>query len=171
VTSAIVYPDWYQGGRYDVERVLRDLFTDPANMAQIPAGVKAVSWIPPDYAEVLATGTAFLRIFRMGGSINVDSRNWVDQPRVQFAALSAIRDDSWALLTFACEVLDAYRDGGHVMSNSKKIFIQVAGEIVGPQLIPEQMRDERLVTVTYEIHVDRDRRLPYYRTALNLNNT
>src|ERR1700747_121739 len=143
--------------------MLRDLFTS------LLTGVQAVAWVPPDYAEVLATGAAFLRIFRMGGSVNADSRNWVDQSRVQFAALSASRDDSWALLTFVREVLEAYRDGGHVMSGSTKVFIQVPGEILGPQLIPEQMREERLVTVTYEIHVDRPRLLPYYRDSLNLN--
>lgn len=160
----IAYPVWYQGGFPDVEQVLRDLF------GPLLTGVSVVSWLPPDYATHLAAGSSYLRVFRMGGRANIDSRNWVDETRVQLAALSASRDESVGLSEFARQVLLAYTDGGHVVSTATT-FIQYAGELVGPQLIPEQMRDERLVVFTAEIHVDRPRGLPYYRDALHLNNT
>lgn len=159
----IGYPVWYRGGCPDVERVLRDLLS-----AQL-TGVSVVSWLPPDYATTLTDGGAFVRVFRMGGRINVDNRNWVDEARVQIAALCAGRDDSWALIEFIRQVMYAYRDGGSVLSNGSKVFIEVPGEVVGPQLIPEAMRDERLVPVTFDVYTDRPRGLPIYREELGLN--
>lgn len=156
----IGYPVWYAGGCPDAERVLKDLFTG------LLTGVAVVAWLPPDYATTLQSGTAFLRVFRMGGSLNVDNKNWVDQTRIQIAALSASRDESWALIEFVRQVLYSFRDGGHVQGSGTTTFIQVEGELTGPQLIPEQMRDERLVPVTFEIHLDRPRGLPNYRDHL-----
>jgi hypothetical protein len=161
----IGYPAWYQGGQPDVERVMRDLFA-----ALLPS-VSVVSWLPPDYAAQLTDGIAFLRVFRMGGRLNIENRNWVDETRVQVAALTATRDDSWALIEFVRQVLYAYRDGGNVSvsSNGSTAFIEVPGEVVGPQLIPEAMRDERLVPVTFDVYTDRPRGLPNYRKELGLN--
>jgi hypothetical protein len=159
----IGYPAWYYGGCPDAEAVLRDLFAD------LLTGVEVISWMPPDYATKLAAGLSFLRVFRVGGQINVDSKAWVDQTRIQFAALSASRDDSWQLIEFVRQVLYSYRDGGHVITGGATAFIVVPGEVVGPQLIPEQMRDERLVPVTFDVHIDRPKGLPNYRDALNLN--
>lgn len=159
----IGYPDWYEGGCPDVEAVMRDLFMD------LLTGVEVVSWVPPDYASQLASGIAYLRIFRLGGRINVDSKSWVDETRVQFAALSASRDDSWHLIEFVRQILYAFRFGGAVIGSASTAFIVVDGEVVGPQLIPEQMRDERLVPVTFEVHVDRPKGLPNYRQELSLD--
>ena len=47
--------------------------------------------------------------------------------------------------------------------------MQVPGELVGPQLIPEQMRDEKLVPTTFEIHINRPDGLPNYRQSMGLN--
>lgn len=161
---SIGYPPWYQGGCPDVERVMRDLFAD------LLTGVEVVAWMPPDYANQLASGVSFLRIFRLGGRINVDNRAWVDETRVQFAALSESRDDSWALVEFVRQVLYAYREGGgHVVGPTTTTFIAVPGEVVGPQLIPEQMRDERLVPVTFDVHTNRPKGLPNYRQELGLD--
>lgn len=158
----IGYPAWYVGGCPDVEKVMRDLFAD------LLTGVSVVSWLPPDYSARLDAGDAYLRVFRLGGRINVDTRAWVDETRVQFAALSKSRDASWALTEFVRQALYQYRDGGHVVGSDSTTFIVVQGEIIGPQLIPEQLRDERLVPVTFEIHVDRPKGLPNYRQALGL---
>jgi hypothetical protein len=141
---------------------MRDLF------AGLLTGVDVVSWVPPDYASQLASGVAYLRIFRLGGHVNVDSKSWVDETRIQFAALSASRDDSWLLIEFVRQVLYAYREGGTVTGPTTTTFIVVPGEAVGPQLIPEQMRDERLVPVTFDVHIDRRKGLPNYRDELNL---
>ena len=159
----IGYPAWYQGGCPDVERVVRDLFTP------LLINVSVCSWVPPDCASQLTAGNAFLRVFRTGGRINVENRAWVDEARIQIAALSASRDDSWALIEFVRQVLYAYRNGGHVISEGRKVFIAVPGEVVGPQLVPEQFRDERLVPVTFDVETNRRKGLPDYRTALNLD--
>lgn len=161
----ITYPAWYQGGCPDVERVLRDL------LASLLPDVSVVSWLPPDYANQLLDGTAFIRVFRMGGRLNIENRNWVDETRVQVAALTASRNDSWALIEFVRQVLYSFRDGGtvSVTSNGSTAFIEVPGEVVGPQLIPEAMRDERLVPVTFDVYTDRPRGLPNYRAELGLN--
>jgi len=159
----IGYPAWYEGGQPDVEKVIRDLF------GGLLTGVEVVSWVPPDYASQLASGISFLRVFRLGGRINVDTKSWVDETRVQIAALSASRDDSWNLIEFVRQTLYAYRNGGTVVGPSSTTFIVVPGEVVGPQLLPEQLRDERLVPVTFEVHTDRPKGLPNYRQALGLD--
>lgn len=158
----IGYPVWYEGGCPDVEKVMRTLF------APLLSGVEVVSWLPPDYPSHLGSGGAYLRVFRLGGRLNIDNRAWIDEARVQFAALSNSRDDSWQLMEFVRQVLYAYREGGHVTGSSSTTFIAVPGELVGPQLIPEQLRDERLVPVTFEIYVNRPKGLPNYRQALEL---
>jgi hypothetical protein len=159
----IGYPAWYQGGCADVERVMRDLFVP------LLTGVEVVSWVPPAYATDLAAGVTFLRIFRLGGRINVDSKSWVDETRIQFAALSGSRDDSWELIEFVRQTLYAYRFGGAVTGSTSTTFIVVSGEVLGPQLIPEQLRDERLVPVVFEVHTDRPKGLPDYRRSLGLD--
>jgi hypothetical protein len=159
----IGYPAWYAGGCPDIEAVMRDLFSP------LLTGVNVVSWVPPDYGDELNAGITYLRVYRLGGRINVDTKSWVDETRIQFAALSASRDDSWRLIEFVRQVLYAFRFGGPVGGPSGPTYIVVPGEIVGPQLVPEQFRDERLVPVTFEVHADRRKGLPDYRSALGLN--
>lgn len=159
----IGYPAWYEGGCPDVERVMKTLFDG------LLANVEVVSWMPPDYADTLAAGGSFLRIYRLGGRINVENRAWVDEARVQFAALCTSRDESWQLVEFVRQMLYAFRDGGTVVGQTATTFVAVAGEVVGPQLIPEQMRDERLVSVTFDVHTNRPKGLPEYRQALALD--
>ena len=159
-----IYPDWYDGGCPDIEAVLIDLFTP------LLGGVNVVSWFPPDYASQMAGGTSYLRVFRMGGQINIDTKSWVDQTRVQVAALCLQRDDSWALIEFVRQVLYAYNQGGSIRrADATSTFVVVPGEVLGPQFIPEQLRDERLVPVTFEVHADRPKGLPSYRQALGLD--
>lgn len=151
----IGYPVWFQGGCPDVERVMRDLFSD------LLTGVDVVSWMPPDYATSLAAGGSFLRVYRLGGRFNVDTR--VDEARVQFAALSGSRDESVGLIDFVRTTLVlGFRFGKTVNTSGTTAYVAVPGEIVGPQLLPEQLRDERLVATTIDVHIDRRRGLPDY---------
>jgi hypothetical protein len=161
----IGYPAWYLGGCPDVERVLKELFTDLLD------GVEVISWLPPDFAAKLSSGLAFVRIFRMGGAMNIDTKSYVDQTRVQIATLSGSRDDANLLMEFVRQVLYAFRFGGTVHGQTITAYIQVEGELVGPQLLPEQMRDERLIAATFQINVDRPKGLPNYRQELDLDNT
>lgn len=158
----ITYPDWYEGGCRDVEKELKSLFE------KLLSGVTVVSWIPPDYVSQLNSGVTYLRVYRLGGQLNIETKNWVDQARVQLAVLATSRDAAWELMTFVREVLYSgfYHGGRVVRSDISTTFMQTPGEIVGPQLVPEPMRDERLVAVTFDIHVDRPRRLPNYRNNI-----
>lgn len=163
----ITYPPWYEGGCRDVERELKNLFDRLLRDYNTADDYSIVSWIPPDYVSRLNAGVVYLRIYRLGGPLNIESRNWVDQARVQFAALAPSRDDSWDLIIFVREMLyGGFYHGARVIHDEPSLpttFIQTPGEVVGPQLLPEPMRDERLVAVTFDIHVDRPRGLPDYR--------
>lgn len=161
----IGYPSWYLGGCPDIEKVLKEYFST------LLTGVEVISWLPPDYAGNLASGLAYLRVFRMGGALNIDTRNYVDETRVQIATLSGSRDDANHLMEFVRQVLYAFRFGGFVTGPTTSAYIQVEGELVGPQLLPEQMRDERLVAVTFQINANRPKGLPDYRQALDLDNS
>lgn len=93
---------------------------------------------------------SYLRIVRLGGEVDLDNRR--DIHRVQFAAASASRDDSWDILAFVQRVLYAYDSTSYVlMPGGKKIAMEFMGETLGPLLDPQQIRDERLVPVTIRL--------------------
>lgn len=174
----IIYPTWWRGGCPDVERTLKDLFTYPANLAATNlVGVDVVTWLPnPEAAEAwLGAGNGYLRVYRTGGAVDRDKLPWVDCTRVQIAAWCTSRDASWELIEYVREILGAYTNGGTVQRSTTSLsgltttFIFVPGELVGPQLMPEQIRDDRLVPVTFEIQTDRPKGLPDYRELLELD--
>lgn len=159
------YPGWWAVGAAtypDVEKqVLRPLFQPHLS------DISVVSWLPkPDvYNTQLQAGKGYLRTFRVGGAVNFEQNR--DEPRVQFAALTGSRDESWELIGFVREVLGAYwRHAAVVPGTPYKL--STVGEIVGPQLIPELLQDDRLVPVTFEFHTWKPKGLPNYRQALGL---
>lgn len=159
---SITLPAWYTGGYPDVEKLLTAWFQP------MLTGVSVVSWLPKPsvYEEVLQTSEGFLRIYRTGGKINPGEKR--DEARVQFAALTRSRDDSWELIEFVRQCLGAFGDGNgstHVLAGTK---IGVPGEVVGPQLIPELLQDDRLVPITVELWTSRPDGLDKYRQALGL---
>jgi hypothetical protein len=174
----ITYPEFWRGGCPDVERTIRDLFTHPENVAaQGLSGVNVVSWLPKpaEAAAWFAQGNGYLRVFRLGGPEDRTRKAYVDQTRVQIAAWTENRDDSWELIEYVREMVWAYEKGGTVhrsaatLSGLTTTYIKVEGELLGPQLIPEQILDDRLVPVTFEIHTDRPKSLPDYRELLQLD--
>lgn len=169
----ISFPALYEGGCVDVEVLIRDVFTVPGNGAAAGlTGVTVVPWLPKREAmdAALAAGDGFLRAQRVGGTANLDTAQWSDRTRVSIAAVTGTRAMSWQLIEYVRQMLYAYREGGTVhRADSSTTFMTVPGEIVGPQLIPEQFMDERLVPVLFEIHTDRPRGLPDYRESLGLD--
>lgn len=174
----ITYPTFWRGGCPDVERTIKDLFTHTGNLSATDlTGVDVVSWLPQpaDAAAWLNLGNGYLRVYRTGGAVNRDKYPWVDQTRVQIAAWCYNRDASWELIEYVREILGAFTDGGTVKRSTTSLsgltttFIRVPGELVGPQLLPEQIRDDRLVPVTFEIQTDRPKGLPDYREQLLLD--
>lgn len=167
MTSAVTYPDFWvpgQTGFPNVENLLQTLFTG------IPQfdGVVVKYWLPSesDIDDILASGQAILRIFRTGGKVNRAEKR--DEPNVQVAALSNSRDDSWELIEFVrTGVLElGYAEGSVVPGTIHKLHY--AGEVLGPQLIPEQYRDERLVPATFTLHTWKPKGLERYRGAIGL---
>jgi len=158
--NLITYPSWYRGGYPDIEALMINLFQP------LLGGVQVVSWLPtPDvYDTQLGAGRGFLRACRTGGKICYDQKR--DEPRVQIAALTRIRDESWQMIEFVRQILDAFQKGGVVPGTTTSF--ELAGEVVGPQLIPELIQDDRLVPVTFEFHVPKPKGLPNYRLSLGI---
>lgn len=150
-------------GRYpNIENVLCDFLSD-----KVGDDVEVTYWLPPPdvYVPHLDAGRGYLRLFRTGGRINREQKR--DEPRVQIAALTPSRDDSWVLI-------EHIRQFGEVLETpavlpGTTIKLQCTGEVVGPQLLPEQYRDDRLVPITLEFRTWRTRDLSnQYRQAFGL---
>lgn len=178
---SIGFPSWWRGGRWAVEELLADLFEFEENAAA--AGLSGVRVEPfvtkdSDRGPHLSAGNGFLLVHRRGGSFNRES--WVDESVVDLVALTTTRRQSNRLMEYVTDVLlefDPELGGGTVhrspdyvhRSGLSTTFMTVPGEAVGPQLIPELLRDERFVPATWEIHADRPKGLPDYRGALGLD--
>lgn len=156
----IGYPDWWAGGFPDAEDLMKTLFTP------LLTNVSLVPWLPEvsKVATQLQAGNGFLRIYRTGGKINHEQNR--DEPNVQFAALTESRAKSWELIEFIRMVLDEFVARGALVPGTSQV-LQCAGEAVGPQLIPELLRDEKLVPVTFTLHTWKPKGL-HYRQALGL---
>ncbi|MBY0440985.1 MAG: hypothetical protein K2Q25_02420 [Mycobacteriaceae bacterium] len=162
----IGFPGWWavgEGGYPNVQKLLRNLFQP------LLTYVNVLSWLPKPavYEEHLSSGGGYLRFYRTGGAINRENKR--DQPRVQCAALTRSSDDSWELIEFTRQILETFgvEGGGIVPGTTQKLYC--AGEVVGPQLIPELVQDDRLVPVTFELHTWKPSGLPDYRQQLGLD--
>lgn len=161
--SVIGFPDWWPvgaGGYPNIQKLLRTLFTP------LLTGVEVTSWLPKPsvYEAQLSSGKGYLRFYRTGGHINRDQNR--DESRVQAAALTRSSDESWELIEFTRQMLEQFAEPAPVPGTT--LLLQCAGELVGPQLIPELVSDDRLVPVTFEVHTWRSKGLPDYRRALGL---
>lgn len=155
-----MFPDWYRGGFVDAEKLLEDLFTP------LLTDVMLVPWLPKPgtYEDQLNSGKAFLRIARTGGSFNFDENR--DEPRAQFAAIAKSRKMSWDLIEFCRQVIWSFERGATVPNTTHTL--QTAGEVLGPQLIPENIVEPRLVPATFGLFTWKPGGLPNYRQALGL---
>ena len=138
-----MFPSWYHGGFPDIELVVRDLFSP------LLTGVDIVPWFPKpaEYVPHLEAGGSYLRATRSGGSFNFDENR--DEPRVQIAALSRSRAQSWELIEFVRQTLWSFRRGALVPGSG--VQLQTTGEVLGPQLIPENIVEPRLVPATFAL--------------------
>lgn len=179
---SLAYPTWWRGGRWDVDRLLRDLFTYQQNgAAQELSGVQVEPWNtwmkidPTTRAAFLDAGNAYLLVHRMGGHVSRRKEQWVDVSITTIGALTQSRDQSTELMAYVTDVLVEFDEGGDIeretphRSGATTTFMTVPGEVVGPQLLPEIIGDDRLVPATWELHVDRPRGLPNYRAHLGLD--
>lgn len=155
----------YQGGYPNIENLLKTVYTPLLD----GSGVEPTYWLPkPDKITEFFEqgGKGYLRMYRTGGAINpIENR---DEPRVQLAAMTPSRDDSWDLIEMVRQVLhEGYGKAAAIVPGTIH-KLQTSGEVVGPQLIPELMQDDRLVPITVEFYTWRPKGLPNYRQALGL---
>lgn len=148
---AVTFPAWWTTEvRAKIPRI-EDVCI--ARFAPLLTGVGCVYWLPTDQQTqqvLFEDDEAFLRIVRIPSETDLD--NVTDIHRVQFAAISADRAISWEIIEFVQRVLYAYRHTGCVtMPDDRKVALQFRGETLGPLLDPQQIRDARLVPVTFEL--------------------
>lgn len=174
----LTYPGWWQGSRWDVERLIADVFMFGDNKsADGLEGLEVVPWFPePKVRDAwLSQGNGYLWVHRLGGNLNRSTMSGTDECVVQMAGLSRSRDESNKLMDYVATILSSFDDGGDVrrstphLSGATSTFMKVPGEVVGPQLIPDRFRDDRLIPAQWEIHADLPRGLPDYRELLELD--
>lgn len=159
----IGFPDWWTvgaGGYPNIQKLTRQIFNG------LLTNVEVLSWFPEQaaYEAQLADGGGYLRTYRTGGTIDRD--NNCDEPKVQFAALTRSSDDSWELIEFVRQVLEEGYGRAAAVVPGTIYELKAVGEVVGPQLIPELIADDRLVPITYGFRVPRPKGLPNYRQLL-----
>ena len=159
-----MFPDWWPdsgGGFPDVEKLLDALYSPLLD------DVIIVPYFPkPDvYETQLKSSKALLRFARTGGRINFEQNR--DEPRVQIAAVARSRAMSWELIEFCRQMLwSGFERGAIVPGTIHKL--QASEEVLGPQLIPENIVEPRLVPVTFGLYTWKPKGLPNYRQALGL---
>lgn len=179
---SLTFPTWWRGGRWDIERLLEDLYTNPDNgAAEGLSGLQVQPWntwikIPAkDRDAWLDAGNAYLLVHRNGGHVSRRKEQWVDVSIATLGVITQSRDESNEALSYITDVLCEFDEGGDVVrtkphrSGALSTFLTVPGEVVGPQLQPAQIGDDRLVVSTWELHVDRPRGLPNYRQSLGID--
>lgn len=174
----LTYPAWWRGFRWDVERLVRDVFMFEDNAsADGLQGLQVVPWFPePKERDAwLSQGNGYLWVHRLGGHLNRSTMPGTDESVVQLAGLSRSRDETNQLMEYVATILSQFDEGGDVrrstphLGGSTSTFVKVPGELVGPQLIPDRFRDDRLIPAQWEIHADLPRGLPDYRELLGLD--
>lgn len=157
----ITYPAWYKGGYPDIEVLMETLFTP------LLSGVTPVHWWPKEdvIAATLTAGDGYLSIYRTGGRINHAQKR--DEPNVQFVALTKSRDASWELIEFIRQVLSKYEEAESIVPGTT-YQLGCAGEILGPSLTRAELRDERIVPITFKLLTRKPKGLGNYNEALGL---
>lgn len=163
---SIQFPDYWrvgESGYPNIENLLKGFFAP-----RLGPDITATYWLPKPavYREHLDAGKGFLRIYRTGGRENEDQNR--DEPKVQFAALTPDRDDSWELIELVRRVCKASFGTTTIVPGTIH-QLHCTGEVVGPQLIPELLQDDKLVPITLEFHTRKPRDLTStLRQALGL---
>lgn len=176
----LTYPAFWRGFRWDVERLVRDVFMFEENPSAAGLdGLDVVPWFPEVKVRDawLSEGNAYLWVHRLDGHLNRATMAGTDESVVQLAGLGRSRDDTMELMEYVAMVLSHFDEGGLVhraephLSGATTTFMKVPanGELVGPQLIPERFRDDRLIPAQWEIHADLPQGLPDYRELLGLD--
>lgn len=162
----VTFPDWYQGGFPDRELLVIDLVQRFLDLIS-PQG-KAVTWLPDDFDAQVKAGTTIVRVYR--GGMGADGL-W-DSAAVQLGVIAATRADSWAVAEYLRQIMRSYEHGGTVQRADGSVsLVDSIVEIGGPQQLPEENPDFRLVPATFNVECRLPNTVPDYariRESLDL---
>lgn len=167
----LTFPDWWQGGFPDREKVVEDalapilatvdVFDDTG--AQIfdgpnPRRPITCTFLPKNYSDMLPV----IRLYRGGGA--ADAGVLRDPASVQVAVIASTREESWALMEYCRQWLLSYTRGGTVVrADDSRTVVDTVEELVGPQVVPELNPDNRMVPLTFRVVCRKPRGLPDYQ--------
>ncbi len=157
-------PNWYEPGLSPAEDAVMSLF-QPLFPTGIPGAVEVINELPDG---VLDTGWfgRLLYIARSGGAADVRR----DQAPVQIAAITTSRSDSLVLNGFVRDILVPLEENVEVelSGDGRIVTIVSVEEITGPEEIPGQEYDERIIPATYLFTFDNPLATPDYSDHLGL---
>lgn len=154
---SVQFPDWYEGGFPNSEALIMDLAQAFLDLCT-PAG-QACTWLTKEYYALVDTGAPVARVYRGGLGAN---GLW-DSAAVQVAVLTSDRDESWAVLEYLRQMFLSYESGGLVpRADGSHTHVTTITEMVGPQMLPEENPDDRLVPATFYVECRRPVELPDY---------
>lgn len=157
-------PDWYTLKYDDIEDALCDYFEWVTNNE-----VLVCTWLPPDYYDPTSgNGTEpTLRIWRQPGRADQSLRT--DEALVQIAAITRKRSDTWQLIDFVREMMDDDVIAGFPIprKDGSVTKFRKSEEWLGPQIVPEQLYDDKFIPVTFKVPTREKRLRPNFRQILN----
>lgn len=160
-------PDWFEGGNVDAEELISSYL-----QWLLGESVYVCTWLPPGH-YVLSPGEEVggtqptLRVWRQPGKAVPDLRR--DETLVQIAAITPTRKESWQLIDFVRRLMEHDVVAGFpiILPDGSKAAVAAAEEWMGPQLVPEQVVDEKFIPVTFKIGLREPVGLPNYRKIIN----
>ena len=155
----IVFPDWYKGGFPDAEMTVRDMLRPFLTLCDPQPEV--LNWLPEKYEQQLPIVT----VFRGSGTVDPEA-GIVDRPQVQVSCIARSRADSWALMEFCRQMILAYKNGGRVTHDDGSVsVVKSVCEMVGPELTPAVVFDERITLATFALETSKPLGTPDYQAV------
>lgn len=166
---AITFPAWWTPEHRARVRWIEDTCMQLVDNIGF-GGLEAVWWMPTDeerHEVLFDRAEGYVRIYRLHGEVDLNDN--LDVHRVQFAVITANRNTSVQVLSLIQQVLYAYEYTSYVtMQDGAKRALKFLGETLGPQLDPQLIRDERLVSMTVALSTPWPKGLPDIRSILGL---
>lgn len=165
---AVVFPDWWTPEVRKRIKWIEDVCI--ALFRPLISGMEPVYWMPTDeqtHQVLFDEHEGYLRIYRLHGEVDLENNRTIH--RVQFAAIHEDRNIAVDVMALVQWTLYAYEQTSYVsMPDGSKVAMQFHGETLGPILDPQQIRDERLISMTVELSTPWPKGLPNIRQILGL---
>lgn len=159
----VAFPAWYKGGWPDRELVVMDLL-QPFLDLLTPQG-EAVRYRSQGYDDDVEAGGLLVRVYRGGGA--ADPACLRDPASVQLAAITQSRQMSGDVIEYCRQIMLSYQSGGPVhMADDTFVEVDAVWEIMGPQEVPEDNPDERIVPLTFGVECRKPLIVPDYQRVI-----